>query len=469
MRDRLISIGLSQPPRIRHEDFNVKTLEIEDFETSVHTTSAREITCRCDPCMRTSMCDHDTRIQFAEIFMSNVKLCTIIGSILSSQYSSHMRTTEAWHGEGGSPSTVMLFPNSVNIAACGSSGESSNIFAVLDNALAQWYDSLPTSIRLVQFQDEAGLYLEQMQRKFKCHNSQTGSRNSRCQQLSPKPSSLIVQAAVLQLSYHASVSALHRPRNNTISSKSRIAESAKATARVCALLNSKDLARYLPVNTVPMLFPSLVWNALFVKASIQRLANSQGGVRENGEAERARDNISEVFASLIVLQDIYVGAEVFVGLLYAFLRRVRMNFRSDRFQSHSKQRPQRRYELYSEFDKSNLHAPSGLPTDPSTYTSITTTQNVSTTGPHSTMGVQTHNTGIANRLSEHQDLLDHATGSDLENDGDTWHSMFNFTAFDEMDLVESWEINDFGTSNAQDQIDQIGAATWNDIGLNWRS
>lgn len=470
-RDRLISIGLSRPTRIRHDDFDVPLLEVEDFENSYCCSSSANGNCRCSPFMRTSLCDKLTRVRLGQLFISSIKLCTIIGSILSSQYSSHAREHELLSRYGESPAAVTLRPISDRYPGQDLKDLTHSIFTLLDQDLFDWYNALPSFAHCCTLHHEQSLQPHQDSWISLHHNGSLGQGKTFlcCDRSCSQPASITVQAAVLHLSYNASVSALHRPRNEAPSSKTRIAESARKTARVCMALNAQGLARYLPVNTIPMLIPSLVWNSLFIKSFIRGAYPDPGRRSEGSEVKNARDNLSELFTSLTVLRSIYVGGSFFTQFVSAFLRRAKLILacHRDASQKIGPEGWRRIFELEIDSDQTPHCSSSGPDMVPESLTSTSNGPQLAVldVSPPSQVHLDSSPTLPGMDSSPNGQLLDQTLSTEkVPEEGDTWHSMFNFTAFDGSQLVESWDTNNLLSPAANGNID---AAAWESLDQNW--
>ncbi|RVX72017.1 hypothetical protein B0A52_04615 [Exophiala mesophila] len=469
-RDRLISIGLSRPTRIRHEDFDVPLLEVEDFENSYRCSSSANGNCRCSPFMRTSLCDKLTRVRLAESFISSIKLCTIIGSILSSQYFSHAREYEMQNKNGESPAAVTLRPISHRFPGQDLKELTHSIFTMLDQDLIEWYKDLPSYAHCCTLHNDQQSQQGQAAWKSLLHDQ---GQSRCCDRSCSQPASVTIQVAVLHLGYHASVSALHRPRNEAPASKTRIAESARQSARVCSALNARGLAKYLPVNVIPMLVPSLVWHSLFIKSFLRGASTGQARKTEGSEMKEARDNLSELFVCLTVLRSIYVGGSFFSQFVSAFLRRAGLILvcRRDASQKTALENCPRIFELELDPDHSNHSSGNGPDMVPDSITPITNDNDnqhdlaVFDVSPPSQAYLSRSPTLPIMDSCSNSQLFGHTTLEEhVAEDGATWHSMLNFTAFEGSQLVESWDTNTFVSPVTNGSID---APPWENLGQNW--
>ena len=133
---------------------------------------------------------------------------------------------------------------------------------------------------------------------------------------------IAVHCALLHLSYYATTSALYRARNRTPLSKAKVSEAASNIACICAYLNQRGLVRYLPVNAIPTLVPSIISNALLIRSISGRFSHSLWTSAQEHEMGKARDSLNELLISLSTLRQAYVGADWVLLFVEAFLDRV---------------------------------------------------------------------------------------------------------------------------------------------------
>lgn len=234
-------------------------------------------------------------------------------------------------------------------------------------------------------------------------------------------------------------------------------------------LNAQGLARYLPVNTIPMLIPSLVWNSLFIKSFLRGSYPHQGRKSEGSEVKNARDNLSELFTSLTVLRSIYVGGSFFTQFVSAFLRRAKLILACHQDASHQigPEGWRRIFELEIVSDKSPLCTIDGPDMVPEILTSTSNDPQLAVldVSPPYQVPLGSSPTLPGMDSSTNGQLLDQTISTDkVPEEGDTWHSMFNFTAFDGSQLVESWDTNTLLSPVANGNIDP---PAWESLGQNW--
>lgn len=325
MRDRLLSLGMSRPMRIREGDFDVPLPTVDDFECDILGVAyLRTNEYRTDTRMRTSLFDKSTSTKLAQIFISNVKLCVSIGSIFSVQYTTFMRASQPFDDAPSNPSAnIMLYPISNQSSDRAFVQMRDSTFSLLDKDLTEWFRALPEFTHLSELRSQPDPPLGYLR--------QDGSENVRHRTTStsfgsdnvPQPASVALQAAILHMSYYATSSALHRPKNRSPLSAQKVMEAAEGMASICAFLNENRLIKYLPVNTITMLLASIIWHMLFLKSMCSTDGSGQCGATEESESQRARDNVSELLASLQALRKAHVGADFVTTLVNGFLTRIR--------------------------------------------------------------------------------------------------------------------------------------------------
>jgi hypothetical protein len=466
MRDRLLSLGMSRPMRIHDGDFDVPLLTLKDFETDIHITSLDVRGCSYDFPVHTSLCDKNTRTQLAEIFISNLKLCMVLGSIFSTQYSTLERPLRSQKREGGSYSSVLLFPISNRSLDHNLDQHANSTLSLLDTELTEWCDSLPRSTRLSQLQPQ----LQAPFRRATPRNNIYTKHSVSPKASSSQPVSVVVQCALLNISYHAVTSALHRPRNRSPPSEAKVSKSATDMASICAFLNARGLARYLPVNAITMLVPSIISNALHIKSMMLMAHRNQRSMAGKLETERARDNLSDLLVSLCVLREAYVGADWVSTFVDAFFNRERLRLvlaQSDAWEMTNKSGDRRRFEVELELDPADLNTPVDRGMVAEEYTpSMAQSLGVETDKALSAYlrEFDAHATSSAgtDRFEEWFDSGGGDVSSGVDADESAWNSMINLTPFDSNGLVENWSMGSIAAAELDGNAEET---LWNSFGV----
>lgn len=311
--------------RIRDGDFDVPLPTVDDFECDIPTVAyLRTADHPADTFIRPSLFDKSTSTKLAQIFISNVKLCMNIGTIFSVQYTTFMRGSQPFDGGPNNPSAnIMLYPISTQSSDRAFVQMRDSTFSLLDKDLTEWFHNLPQFTHFSELRPESGLRQAIFHQDEREHHESCKKGISPEQNKLLQPSSVAVQAAVLHMSYYATSSALHRPKNRSPASSKKVMEASEGMASCCAFLNENGLVKYLPVNTITMLMASIIWHVLLLKTICSTDGSGKCNTAEGTDSHRARDNLSELLASLRVLRNAHVGADFVTALVEAFLTRVR--------------------------------------------------------------------------------------------------------------------------------------------------
>ncbi|KAK5726096.1 hypothetical protein LTR15_004288 [Elasticomyces elasticus] len=235
MRDRLISLSVRKPLRIKEEDYDVPMLGLDDFEqgmlsnrySSVLHEYARE----------------DVRTTLAQLCIQKVRLCVSIGHILTTHY------TVLGNTASQAPEvTMMMMPKKK-----GSDANEHDHFLQCEEELDLWYHNLPQICSYGSL--PAGVALGQ-------HGFEI----------------LLVHQAVLKMLYSTTSGALHRPqilpqapiqpmaRELQQLSARRVREAAVSIAEMAESLHSRNLVRFLPPIGVAVLMPSALISLLDMRS-----------------------------------------------------------------------------------------------------------------------------------------------------------------------------------------------------------
>ncbi|KAI1330150.1 fungal-specific transcription factor domain-containing protein [Xylariaceae sp. FL0255] len=274
MRDRLIALGMRRPTRIAEDDFDVPMLSEEDFDIEVLPDELLALSPRC-------AIIHDVQAQrdLASMCVQKAKLCVCLSKVLKTQYSTLNRGNI--QPDDTTNSTMMLFPKAqVNNTA---------ILKHCDIELVKWQQSLPESC---QYRRPTQL---EMANGLKC---------------------LAVQRSLLHMVYHATVSALHRPRfmpsamsklqlpdHEQALSRIRVCNAAHQTTALMQELRRFHLEKYLPTTGITVLLPTIIMHMLDM------------GSRELHAKARATQGINICMQVLLRLREIYAAANYAVSFL----------------------------------------------------------------------------------------------------------------------------------------------------------
>ncbi|OKL60618.1 hypothetical protein UA08_04415 [Talaromyces atroroseus] len=225
-RDRLIALALHRPTQINEGFCNVPLLALTDFDTRPFHAAVNDILFDCS-----YMGDVYFQRRLAVMFIEKVKLCQFLGRVLFAQY-------VPFNGLTGTTreTTITLIPRQSTDAE----------LQRCSQKLDAWLNKLP---------DEATFM---------------GPREKRG--LSDGDDVLYLHSSMLQMVYHATCTALYRPRASTSSTKSasgtsemsitvargKIRDAASETAELAYRLRHLGLTPYLPTYGLTVMTPAAV-------------------------------------------------------------------------------------------------------------------------------------------------------------------------------------------------------------------
>ncbi|KIX93833.1 uncharacterized protein Z520_10458 [Fonsecaea multimorphosa CBS 102226] len=237
-RDRVISISMRRPMRIKDEDIRLPPLKMDDFE--IEPTSSAISSLKGNAFLT----DRHVRSMLAEMYIAKLKLLLFIGQILQHFY--HLR------GFGGSTSesTMLYTPKRSEV--------NGKQYLDLQHDLDQWYRDLPPSCWLVM----------------------TNSSGD------PDPStsdSLLMHRSTLRMLYLMASEALNRPQSlskrpsgTENSPTSKVKEAAEKIAEMVETLQERDLIRFLPPLSVSFMLLALASFLVDIKAKGQSVGALPG-------------------------------------------------------------------------------------------------------------------------------------------------------------------------------------------------
>lgn len=265
MRDRLISIGMRRPIRIREDDYDVPILEVSDFETEALPADLARMVGGSS-----AIRDPSKRELLARMCIQMIKICQCITHVLEVQYSM------LGHRLGATSETTMrLVPKR----------SAAERIAVMqcDRELETWYNNLPEDLRYF------------------------ASRNPREKNVRNDGEVLNLHRALISGVYLTASSALHRPQmmpampNLAIDpelkelSKDRVHDAASAITDIFRDFYSHDLIRYLPNTGVTILLPAIIVHLLDIKSPDS--ATRQLSVRRFHFCMQALQRLRDIYAS----------------------------------------------------------------------------------------------------------------------------------------------------------------------------
>ncbi|KAH6845492.1 fungal-specific transcription factor domain-containing protein [Chaetomium sp. MPI-CAGE-AT-0009] len=281
MRDRLVALGMRRPTRIKSEDFDVPTLNEDDFEIEALPEENQLLGPEC-----VLIRDVEMQRRLAVMCIEKAKLCMLIGDMLKVQYSVLSRS--GMRPEHTTNSTHMLLPNK--------NPENMEEVENVDHHLQDWFASLPDTCQ---------------------HRTLDASSTTDGNQV------LSVQRNLLHMIYHTTISALHRPLFLPASptegpstpievqetARQRVREAAEHITRMAADLRQHGLERFLPTTGVTVILPAMIVHMLDTKSPD---AETRAG---------AIQGLKECLVVMSNLRNIYAAADFATGFLDALLRK----------------------------------------------------------------------------------------------------------------------------------------------------
>lgn len=278
MRDRLLALGIRRPARIKHAEFDVQMLTLDDFEM---TPLPRDLLRRIgDPAV---FAQDPTLYRIMSIAcIDTAKLCVCIGNILLSQYS-------------------ILGDKSVrddrrNLVVPRRSDQQVREMAKCDVELSEWHHHLSPECR---YSGPSPLPSEQ----------QGGKQLIRLQQ------------ALIHMIYLTAVTALHRPRAfqcssdagddaaGVMDSESKVTEAAIGVTDIAYDLYSRAQLCYLSTSSIPAILWATLIHIIGIRSTKEDVRNSSIG------------RFFQCRQALEDLRDIYASADHAVRFLEAVIRK----------------------------------------------------------------------------------------------------------------------------------------------------
>lgn len=263
-RDRLIAMGLRRPTHINEGTCDVPMLRLSDFDIEPFPDSVTQLL----RCRQLEDVSHQRCL--ATMFIEKVKLCQCLGRVLFAQYSPSNH-----HFGATDKTTITLVPRQASEAE----------LARCSQKLDSWLSGLPKDAQFIP--------------ASRAH-------------IKDGENVLLLHSAMLRMIYHATSSALHRPRALTFANKDRSKSGVKwsTTARtklqdaaigithIVQGLSQLNLTKFLPQSGVTVLLPAAV-------AHLVNLTSSNPTVRQVSIY-----NFHRCVQALQALKDIYPAADI---------------------------------------------------------------------------------------------------------------------------------------------------------------
>ena len=270
MYDRLISLGLRYPRRIKDDDFDVSMLTSSDFQGAYDIPDDfHESVNKIDLVRNSSLTEKLTAICIAR-----ASLCLHIGKIIETQYS--VLSPISAEARDTSSRVVMVTPKE----------QTGSIEAVsaLYIEISTWYQNLPGS----------------------CHHQYPRYPSV----VEERSSAVVLQRILLQMEYHTALSVLYKPwfspttgsmtgHSPTIISLShlRVRVSASQVARLLSDLSNRKLGRHLPTTGVSSILSATIVHLASMKGPSMKI--SSDAVRDYHRCMGALARLRDVHADAL--------------------------------------------------------------------------------------------------------------------------------------------------------------------------
>ncbi|RMD41069.1 hypothetical protein DV735_g4014, partial [Chaetothyriales sp. CBS 134920] len=284
LRDRLISLGLRRPLRIRDGGFSVGMLELDDFEI-------KPLSVEDSPLLGVGLAINNasTCVTLAKLCIALINLCKCVSQVLDVQYCLMSQKV------GDTQNTTVRFVPKQSAADLSD-------LRRCDRALKEWHLSTPADLHYFH----AG-----------------GSKESYAQTSDGRVLSL--HRSLLTGVYLTIISALHRPYTVSAAtdmaiapeikelSAHRVREAANEIAEMYNDLYTQDLIRYLPNTATSILLPALIIHLLNLKS-------------EDASARQASGRRFQIcMLALQRLREMYASADFAFSILDALTHRAHIS------------------------------------------------------------------------------------------------------------------------------------------------
>lgn len=282
IRDRLLALGIRRPSRIRHDEFDVPMLAIEDFNLSQASNSLLALLGES----KLTLSNPAARATMAAMCVDLAKLCMCLGDILHSQYSML----------GPQPTAPSEQFFKVTVMPRRSEKQAQELVQY-DVELSGWFQSQDSRSKYVPGSAQSP---DMADRIIRLHQSQ------------------------LYMNYLTTLGILHRPQvfcaapgpesaGTRRLSRQKVTEAAKSMTKLAFDLEASDQLRYLATSSIPA----------FLSATLIHLVD----IRSQDEDVRSL-GIGRFYQCVHVLnqlQDMYSSADYAVRFLVTVLRKIDIN------------------------------------------------------------------------------------------------------------------------------------------------
>ncbi|KAH7016757.1 fungal-specific transcription factor domain-containing protein [Ilyonectria destructans] len=263
MRDRVVSLGMRRPPRIRDDDYNVLMLEDSDFEPASWQPGVQTL--------RRAICSYtdntEKRSELASLCIAKASLCRC--------WQDHVRTHYTIFSEnaGNGGTEIYRVPRT----------NDKESFAACNENLLRWQSALPERCK----------YLP-----LKCDPSTPGN------------TSVSLNRTILHMTYFAAVASLHRSRFTALLHDPGASLFDQELSKLCmqnAAMQISTMAFEIHEAGVDMFMPAL-GITLLVSAAVVHLLEVKGVIQ--ADKERAYQGYRRCMSVIESLKDMFVVADL---------------------------------------------------------------------------------------------------------------------------------------------------------------
>lgn len=263
MRDRLISLGMKRPPRIRDDDYDLPMLDDADCEPYVWQPGNSELlraTCSYNQ-------DHSKRLSLAKLCVAKVQLCRCLRYYLRSRYSVFVENA------GHEKSEVSRLSNSEDKAA----------FLACNEDLVTWYSGLSDDCKYRSLSIEIAEGIDR---------------------------SIALSRTILHMTYFAALSGIHRSRFALLLYSQGAPLFEQEVSKLCmqhAALQVSDMAEEINKHGLEGSLPTIGLGVVISAAAVHLLEVK--GVIQAGKT-RALEGYRRCMRTIDSLTDMYVAADL---------------------------------------------------------------------------------------------------------------------------------------------------------------
>lgn len=263
MRDRLVSLGMKRPPRIREDDYCLSVLEEADFETEPRRQSDRKHL----KAMCSYVQDDAKRMSLARLCIAKAELCRCLKYYLRSRYSIFVENA------GDEKTEALRLSRPDDKAA----------FMSCNEDLVAWQNTLPESCKY-----------QGLSRDIEANIDVT----------------IALNRTILHMTYFAAISGLHRSRFTLLLYSQGTTLFEQEVSKICmqhAAMQVSDMAGEINKHGLDGMLPTSGLGAV-VSAAAVHLLEVRGII--HAERARAQEGYRRCMRVIDSLADMYVAADL---------------------------------------------------------------------------------------------------------------------------------------------------------------